>query len=166
MINLLEPRHHFLRQVHAMRGVTSLNGISKPAPRDLSPHFISDLLVPVEFLGLLADVDLHLADVRRVAKVLIPCRFALNRVHRSFNLDDLSIDGGKGWSRSGIYFGAIRTIHGGACNPCKHDSAAHKGYPDYAVKQFHPRPPLPNAACQAFNRYQQALGLNFMDVQM
>lgn len=39
---------------------------------------------------MLADVYLHLADGRRVAKVLIPCRFALNRVHRSLDLENLS----------------------------------------------------------------------------
>ena len=44
-----------------------LNGVGKAAARDLGSHLISNLLVSVEFLGLLADVDLHLADVRRVA---------------------------------------------------------------------------------------------------
>ena len=152
----------------------SLNGISKAASRDLSPHLISYLLVPVEFLGLLADVDLHLADVRRVAKVLIPCRFALNRVHRSFDLGDLSIDGGKGWSRSGIHFGAIRTLHGGVCDPRRHDSGTHKGYRDYAVKLFilvllcgcamHNEGPCLSLAPNSLH-HQQASGLNLIDVQ-
>src|SRR4030095_15697305 len=92
-----------------------LNGIRKAAARDLGPHLVSHLLVSMKFLGLLADVDLHFADIRRTALVLISRRFALNRVHRSLNFRDLSVDGGKGWSRGGIYCRAVRPLRG-ACN--------------------------------------------------
>lgn len=55
-----------------VRGLTSLNGIGKAAACDLGSHLISYRHVSVEFLGLPADVDLHLSEVRRVAKDFVP----------------------------------------------------------------------------------------------
>src|SRR5262245_50230402 len=91
--------------------LTSLNGIGKAAACDLGSHLIAYFLLSAQLLGLLADVNLHLTEVRRAAKILIACGFALDCIYRPFDFGDLSIDGGIVRSWSGIHFRGIPPAH-------------------------------------------------------